>query len=218
MNSLGNRLKSKVLSALFLGTGLAGVIIPQSVQAFDTLYCGLTRVPDLDDYSGINKITGSTFESIPFALNDTEKPFAAQISQDPPVFVLYEKLPKKETSPMEYEVSVIRSASLKASDLTGPKKDDALKAARRKPDFAMSSATSIQDPDQNGNYADGAEGDKIAFSPRSVTVAGSSTQLLVISKDGRVLNSNCVICDQALCGRVNSPRNFIETVIERKRR
>jgi hypothetical protein len=211
-------LKSTVLQALVLGAGLLGVVMPHSVEAFDTLYCGLTRVPDLDDYSGIKKITGSTFESIPFALNDTEKPFSAQLSQDPPVFVLYEKLPKRETMPMEYKVSVIRSASLKASDLIGSKKDEVLKAAKRKPDFAMSSATSIQDPDQNGNYADGAEGDKIAFSPRSVTVAGSSTQLLVISQDGRALNSNCVICDQARCDGVNSPRNFIETVIERKRR
>jgi hypothetical protein len=175
-------------------------------------------VPDLDDYSGIKKITGSTFESIPFALNDTEKPFAAQISQDPPVFVLYEKLPKRETMPMEYKVSVIRSASLKASDLIGPKKDEALRAAKRKPDFAMSSATTIQNPDQNGNYADGVEGDRIAFSPKSVSDAASNVGLNTLSQDSKVLQSSCIMCDQAFCSRLIKPQDCVETKIERVRR
>jgi hypothetical protein len=196
-----------------------GLFMPQSAHAFDTLYCGLTRVPDLEDYRGIEKITGSTFESIPFALNDTEKAFAAQISQDPAVFVLYEKLPKRETIPMEYKLSVIRSSSIKVEDLIEqPKKEAALRAAKRKPDFAMSSVTTIQNPDQNGSYADGAEGDSIAFGPASVSDAASNVGLNTLSRDGRVLQSSCIICDQVFCSRLIKPQDYIETKIERKRR
>jgi hypothetical protein len=212
-----NKLRS-VYGVMMVLAGVALLGAPQRALAFDTLYCTLTRAPDLESYEGIEKISGSTWESIPFAINDTEKPLAAQLSQDPPVFVLYEKLPKKQTQPSEYKVTLIRSASIKAEDLTSPQKDELIKAAKRKADFGMSSATTIQNPDQKGNYADGPEGDRIAFSPKSVTDASSSTGLDTLSRDGRVLMSICTICDQIFCTRKLRPRSFAETKTERKRR